>query len=99
MIRTRVSKKGFKSIHTEIVKAVSDMADDFYKEVKDETPVDTGTAKRSWKKKKGSSMTTINNRQPYISELDDGSSRQAPNGMTKPAIKKITSNWNKGKYL
>lgn len=98
MIRTRVSKQGFTSLFDEISRMVSEMGDDFYDEVKNNTPVDTGLAKRSWKKSKSRDATTINNTAPYIGELDEGRSKQAPKGMTKPAIDKITSNFNKGKY-
>jgi len=98
MIRTRVSKQGFTSLFDEITSMVSEMGDDFYEEVKKNTPVDTGLAKRSWKKSKSKNSTVINNKQPYISELDEGKSKQAPHGMVKPAIDKIKSNFNKGKY-
>lgn len=98
MIKSRVTKQGFNSLHEEITRMISEMADDLYDEVRSNTPVDTGLAKKSWSKSKGPKKTTINNRQPYISELDGGSSRQAPKGMTGPAIDKITSNFNKGKY-
>ena len=98
MIRTRVNKQGFTSLFDEITRIVSEMGDDFYDEVKNTTPVDTGLAKRSWNKSKNRDTTKINNKQPYISELDEGKSRQAPQGMTKPAINKIKNNFNKGKY-
>ena len=98
MIRTRVNKKGFTSLFDEISNIISEMGEDFYNEVKNNTPVDTGLAKNSWKKSKNKNSTIINNKQPYISELDSGSSRQAPDGMTGPAIKTIQKNFNKGKY-
>ena len=49
------------------------------------TPIKTGNARRS---------TSLNNGEidanyPYAGKLDGGSSRQAPNGMTRPALQQL----------
>jgi hypothetical protein len=50
------------------------------------TPIKTGNARRS---------TALNNSEidanyPYAGKLDDGYSKQAPKGMTAPALKELT---------
>ena len=62
------------------------------------TPVDTGRARRGWRKVadfkfNGSSQTVIRNDVPYIGVLDKGSSKQAPEGIVGPAVDEI-----KGRY-
>ena len=62
------------------------------------TPKDTGRAKRGWEKpKKTRTGYTIQNKVPYIGVLDKGrhydagqmrGSKQAPKGMTRPALRK-----------
>jgi hypothetical protein len=43
------------------------------------TPIDTGLARRSWRVSQNSGLScTIQNEVPYIDELNQGSSRQAP---------------------
>lgn len=50
------------------------------------TPKRTGNARRNTKLDK----TTINANYTYASDLDDGKSKQAPQGMSEPTIKKLT---------
>lgn len=50
------------------------------------TPIKTGNARRS---------TSLNNNEidanyPYAGKLDNGYSKQAPKGMTEPALKELT---------
>lgn len=75
------------------------MVSDLEGELKSNTPVDTGYAKSRWKRSTNRKGGTINNDAPYISELEKGRSKQAPDGMIKPSIDKIISNFNKGKYI
>ena len=62
---------------------------DAEKEYKALTPIDTGNARR---KTKLVSNDTIEANYPYAQPLDNGHSRQAPQGMTKPFEK-----WVRGK--
>ena len=55
-------------------------------EFKVKTPVRTGNAKRKTKLK----GNTIHAAYPYATNLDKGSSRQAPEGMSKPTSDLIT---------
>lgn len=50
------------------------------------TPVRSGQARRGWQIVGRGLQTQVVNRVPYISRLDNGYSRQAPNGIVKPAI-------------
>tara|TARA_R100001510_G_C7548484_1_gene133203 strand:- start:368 stop:673 length:306 start_codon:yes stop_codon:yes gene_type:complete len=54
------------------------------------TPVDTGYAKSQWDKKSTPKGFEVKNEVPYIQFLDKGHSRQAPRGITKPTVRKMT---------
>lgn len=56
------------------------LAQEAYKYFRQVTPEDTGNAKR----KTSLSGNTINAQYPYAQRLDQGYSKQAPQGMTKP---------------
>ena len=67
------------------------LAIDIFKGVKKLTPVDTGRAKRGWRMlRRRFGMIVINN-VPYINYLDQGSSKKAPRGMTKPTLEKLNT--------
>lgn len=70
-------------------KEASSLADDLYKGVKSRTPVKSGAAKRAWTKRKQGDSYVISNSKTYSGKLDTGSSRQAPEGMTKPTIRSL----------
>ena len=60
------------------------------------TPVREGRAQRGWKYKDlGNGESRITNKVPYIGNLDEGSSKKAPKGIVKPAIKKIENRFGK----
>jgi len=52
-----------------------------YKRIKVKTPVDTGRARASWFYELEPDVGTIYNTVDYILELENGSSKQAPEGM------------------
>jgi len=67
-----------------------------FKEFVKETPVRTGNARRNTKLR----GNTITANYPYAEKLDEGSSSQSPEGMTKPTedfIKKRVNQILKGK--
>lgn len=77
---------------------VQRLADTVYSEVKQRTPVDTGTAKAGWRKNTRNTGFTISNAVPYIEVLDKGrhmtnrgmrGSKQAPRGMVGPSLESI----------
>lgn len=65
--------------------------DQFYKELKATTPVKTGRARSGWKRFRNvnigrdETQTVFSNTVPYIGRLDEGYSKQAPNGIVDPA--------------
>jgi lipase chaperone LimK len=86
-------KKAMKNLAKEIESDLGSFTDDFLKNLREQTPVQSGRAKRGWRKGQktkadGQDSTMITNRVPYISELDKGTSRQAPDGIVQPAFKK-----------
>lgn len=81
--------KTLRAVERKIQKTIRTIALDLYIGVKVKTPVDTGKAKRAWKLKKTSQGYSVSNNKPYIERLDEGYSKQAPNGMTKPILRQI----------
>ena len=72
---------------------VAKIAADVETEIKKNTPIDTGNARRNWRKTVSSKTFDVTNKVPYIERLEAGASRQAPKGMIGPTLKTI-----KGKY-
>ena len=72
---------------------VAQLAADVEREIKKNTPIKTGNARRNWKKTVRQKDFDVTNKVPYIERLEAGASRQAPQGMLKPTLTTI-----KGKY-
>lgn len=100
--------KGVRSTMSKIEAAVKLTADSYtnelYREIRKDakknqgigTPVRDGRARRGWKIKEGrNGNAEIYNKVPYIGPLDEGSSPKAPNGIVKPAFKKIENKFGK----
>jgi len=77
-------------LNRELDQTVRQISQEYFGLVKDKTPVRTGRAKRGWRlKKQRQFVYNVNNRVPYIGRLDEGSSKQAPRGMTRPAAREV----------
>ena len=63
-----------------IQKKLAQVPNEAYKEFVQETPVRTGNARRKTRLQ----GKTITAQYPYAKKLDDGYSKQSPDGMTKP---------------
>ena len=63
------------------------MSDELLAQARKATPVDQGRARRGWRKEQGFRQVSVVNRVPYIDALEDGHSKQAPNGITGPAVR------------
>jgi hypothetical protein len=76
-------------------KRVQEMATTLLKEVKKETPVATGRARRGWTKQVDDKGFTVENTVPYVEYLEKPyvHSKKAPQGMIGPALNTL-----KGKY-
>ena len=75
-------------------------AQEVYAEIVKTTPVRSGQARRSWTKPQPTRKDNYNavitsSSLPYMQPLDEGYSKQAPNGIIQPAIDKVTRRYNK----
>lgn len=71
------------NINKEIVQPI-------YKFFKEKTPKRTGNARNQTKLSVSKTEIVISANYPYATELDGGSSKKAPDGMTKPTEKEVT---------
>lgn len=100
MIKSGINRMKFrpKDIMKDIDKKsknfISAVMDDVKRVAADETPVDTGQARRGWRRK---GKDVLNNVE-HITYLEDGHSKQAPSGIARPTIKEINKRYKKGKY-
>lgn len=72
----------------QLSKDLNQLPADATKKLKELTPIDTGNARRKTQLK---NKTTIAANYQYATALDNGHSKQAPNGMTKPLYTWIKS--------
>ena len=89
-----------KDLRKEVHQPLDRMARDIYLEIIKTTPKRTGQAQRAWTKPENVSPDDFNavittNRLPYIERLEDGWSKQAPDGFIQPSIDKITRRYNR----
>jgi lipase chaperone LimK len=88
---TTSPRQTIQQLQREASGGVKSVMDKFYTEIKNLTPVDTGRAKSQWKRYRdvnigrGETQTVIANQVPYIQRLNEGSSKQAPDGIVEPA--------------
>lgn len=81
-----------------LTKFVSDTTTVLTDNLKSRTPIDTGRARRGWQGRAQGTRATISNTVPYIELLENGRSRQAPNGFVRQAVQATVSTMNaKGK--
>jgi hypothetical protein len=92
MATYNASKDVIKDIRASVVLAVDELLEDIKDDIKDLTPRRTGRAMRGWKYspkyRLHYSGQIIGNNVPYITFLDQGSSRQNRKGIVQPAINK-----------
>lgn len=79
-----------KRLSREVSKLLKDVATRTESTARSLTPIDTGYARSQWQKKTQSKGFKVSNSTPYIQHLDRGTSSQAPQGITKPTVRKIT---------
>lgn len=97
---SRDPKKTIRDLRVDVHGPINDMARDIYLEIIKTTPKRSGRASRSWTKPEkvrpedyNGIITTSN--LPYVPRLEEGYSRQAPDGFIQPSIDKITRRYNK----
>ena len=76
----------------EIDSFIRDLSNQTIRVAKQTTPIDTGRARRGWQKSVTRSGFEVENSVPYIGFLEKGHSKQAPRGILKPTVRKVTGN-------
>jgi len=66
------------------------VANDILEIARSKTPIDKGQARRGWRLENKSRSKHIVNRVPHIDALENGHSKQAPNGILGPTVREIT---------
>ena len=69
---------------------IDKVAKDTVNVAKSNTPIDQGNARRGWRLEGAAYGKRIVNRVPYIDYLENGHSRQAPNGILGPTVREIS---------
>jgi hypothetical protein len=78
-----------KKLTKELKLTVAQLADEVLVDVKSNTPIRSGNARRNWNKKVTTDNFVVSNRVPYIERLEAGASKQAPNGIIGPTLSQI----------
>ena len=94
MIKTSIKTRGLPLSRT-VERGLRKMRDDLHDDLVAFTPIDTGHARRKWRKTASGSS----NRTEYIVPLEEGHSKQAPDGITAPAINKLIRRSKSKKYF
>ncbi len=74
---------------------VADVSSTLTANLRSRTPIDTGRARRGWTSRSSGRTASIDNRTPYIEYLEQGHSRQAPNGFVRQAIADTVQEYNR----
>lgn len=72
-------------------KQIAKLPDEAYKFFVKETPIRSGNARRNTRLRKN----VINADYPYAQRLDEGYSKQSPQGMTQPTLDFVAERFNK----
>lgn len=72
-----------------LAKTITEVADEVFVDIRANTPIKTGNARRNWTKKVTENNFLVQNRVPYIERLEAGASRQAPKGIIGPTLEQI----------
>lgn len=83
----------FRDIERSLEREINDIIQDINNDIENATPVRSGRAQRGWRGpgryRLGSDVIVAENTVPYIGLLEMGYSKQAPNGMIEPAMRKL----------
>lgn len=91
-------KQTTKELERELTRIVDNIADDTIEVARKNTPIDKGQARRGWRLDKAGDFTRVGaktygrqivNSVPYAVHLENGHSKQAPNGILKPTVREI----------
>jgi hypothetical protein len=77
-------------IEREVSGVVDNIANDIREVAISKTPIDKGRARRGWVLSNAGKSKRVSNRVPYIVHLENGHSKQAPDGILRPTIREIS---------
>ena len=77
-----------KFIGRSVTERVDQIATIYEEEARKATPIRSGRARRAWTKDVNRQGFNIENNVPYIGRLEEGYSKQAPKGISKPALRR-----------
>ena len=78
------------SLEKEKEKLMNLIAQDTLATARSKTPIDKGQARRGWRLHSSYREKNIVNRVPHIEALENGHSKQAPNGILGPTVREIS---------
>lgn len=85
MLTIKIDSKAVKEMFDDFEDMPRDVMKEAYKFYRNETPIRSGNARNKTKLR----GNTIKSGYPYAGRLDEGWSKQAPDGMTEPTIDEI----------
>jgi len=77
-----------KFIGRSVSERVDEIATIYEEEARKATPIRSGRARRSWTKDVNRQGFKVENNVPYIGRLEEGYSKQAPKGITRPTLRR-----------
>jgi hypothetical protein len=90
-----ISVKGTRQVvnflEKEKERLINQIAQDTLVVARSKTPIDKGQARRGWRLETSFKQRKIVNRVPHIDALENGHSKQAPNGILGPTVREITN--------
>lgn len=89
-ISVRGIKKTMGGLEREKDRIISQIAQDTLEVARRNTPIDEGRARAGWRSESTMNDYRIVNRVPYIDLLENGRSKQAPNGILGPTVREIS---------
>lgn len=92
MLRIRVTgtRQVIGALEREKEQLISTVAQDTLEVARSKTPIDKGQARRGWQLFSRFREKRIVNRVPHIDALENGHSKQAPNGILGPTVREIS---------
>jgi len=88
--RVTGTRQVMRSLEREKENFMTRVANDILEIAKSKTPIDKGQARRGWRLESSYRQKSIVNRVPHIEALEQGHSKQAPNGILGPTVREIT---------
>jgi len=89
-ISVRGTKEAMRQLEREKDAFITRVAEDIKTVAVSKTPIDKGQARRGWRLESAFKEKRIVNRVSHIVPLEEGRSKQAPNGILGPTVREIS---------